>query len=65
VPAPALGQAPEAVGQAREWGWEGRPVRQRLERVLGNMTPPTQGRISLFGALFCWLLALMAARRFE
>ena len=52
--APALGQAPEAVGQAREWGWEGRPVRQRLERVLGNMR-----------ALFCWLLALMAARRFE
>jgi hypothetical protein len=34
VTALALGQALEAPGQARVWGWAERPARQRLVQVL-------------------------------
>jgi hypothetical protein len=37
--APVLGQAWEAVGQARVWGWAEHPVRQRLFQVRVTYAP--------------------------
>ena len=37
--APALGQAREAAGQARVWGWAEHPVRQRLVQVRVTCAP--------------------------